>query len=81
LLLDGTSVESGVLTPLRDAERQMLRAVLAPVGVAFLVLLGLVAVKHLFFALGRSLRDLGSTDRPSRRDRKRAALHQLEQAS
>jgi hypothetical protein len=81
LLLDGTSVETGVLTPLKDAEKRMLRAILAPVGVAFLVLLGLVAVKHLFFALGRSLRDLGGpADRPSRRDRKKAALQKLEQA-
>lgn len=80
LLLDGTSVETGVLTPLRDAEKAMLRAVLVPVGVAFLVVFGLVLVKHLFFALGRSLRDLGTTDRPSRRDRKKAALQKLEQA-
>lgn len=81
VLLDGTSVETGVLTPLQDAEKQMLRAILAPVGVAFLVLVGLVVVKHLFFALGRSLRDLSTTDRPTRRDRKRAALRKLEQAS
>ena len=81
LLLDGTSVETGVLTPLQNAERQLLRAVLAPVGVAFAVLLGLVVLKHLVFALGRSLRDLGFTDRPTRRQRRKAALQQLERSS
>lgn len=59
LLADGTSVESGVLTPLKDARTEVVRAVAEPVAVAFVVLLGLVAVKHLVFALGRSLRDLG----------------------
>lgn len=69
LSADGTSVESGVLTPLKDAKGDILRAVLQPIGVALLVLLGLVAVKLLVFALGRSLRDMGTTDRPSRRRR------------
>ncbi|MFN8022914.1 MAG: hypothetical protein U0Q03_15410 [Acidimicrobiales bacterium] len=80
VLLDGTSVETGVLTPLKDAEKKILRAVLVPVGVAFLVLFGLVVVKHLLFALGRSLRDLSVTERPSRRERRKAALERLEQA-
>ena len=69
LLLDGTSVESGVLTPLKNAKGDIARAVLQPIGVAFLVLLGLVAVKLLVFALGRSLRDLGAEERPPRRRR------------
>lgn len=64
LMADGTSVESGVLTPLRDAKGDILRALLQPVGVAFLILLGLVAVKLLIFAMGRSLRDLGSPRAP-----------------
>lgn len=81
LLLDGTSVETGVLTPLRDAERRLLRAVLAPVGVAFLVLLGLVMLKHLVFALGRSVGALSVTDRPTRRQRRKAALAKLEQST
>jgi hypothetical protein len=79
LLLDGSSVETGVLTPLKDAEKRILRAVLAPVGGAFAVLLGLVIVKHLFFAFGRSLRDLGVTDRPTRRQRRKAATSGLDQ--
>ncbi len=69
LTLDATSVESGVLTPLKEARTEMVRAVLEPAGVALLVLLGLVVVKHLFFALGRSLRDLGQP-RPERRGRR-----------
>jgi hypothetical protein len=32
--------------------------VLQPLGAALLVMLGLVAMKHLVFALGRTLRDL-----------------------
>jgi hypothetical protein len=53
--------------------------ILAPVGAALLVLLGLVVVKHLFFALGRSLRDLSRTDRPTRRQRRKAATSGLDQ--
>ena len=69
LLDDGTSVESGVLSPLKGAGGDIARAVLEPIGVAFVVLLALVLVKHLVFALGRSLRDLGGErePRPSRR--------------
>jgi len=78
LLPDGSSVETGVITPLKHAGGRILRAVLAPVGAAFLVLVGLVIVKHLFFALGRSLGDLGSTDRPTRRQRRRAATAALD---
>jgi hypothetical protein len=59
LSADTTSVESGVLTPLKDAKGKILRAILEPVGAALVILLGLVALKHLLFALGRSLRSLG----------------------
>lgn len=69
LMTDGSSVESGVLTPLVDAKWDLAVAVLQPIGVAFLVLLGLAAVKLLIFALGRSLRDMGGGDRPARRRR------------
>lgn len=58
LLADGTSVDSGVFTPLQKAKGAMLWAILRPLGVAFLVLLGLVVLKHLLFAMGRSVRDL-----------------------
>lgn len=73
LRADATNVESGVLSPLADAKGDLVRAVLQPVGVAFLVLLGLVIVKHLLFALGRSLRDLGTVEAPERRRRHRGA--------
>jgi hypothetical protein len=78
LLMDGTSVETGVLTPLKGAGGRILRALLAPLGAACLILLGLVIVKHLFFALGRSLRDMSVTDRPTRRQRRRAATAGLD---
>ena len=81
LLLDGSSVETGVITPLRDADRRILRAILAPVGAAFLILLGLVILKHLLFAFGRSLRDLAVTDRPTRRQRRKAATAGLDKFS
>jgi hypothetical protein len=65
---DGGSVESGVLHPLLDAKGDIVRALLQPAAVAFAILVGLVALKLLLFAMGRSLRDLGS-DRPDRRRR------------
>ncbi len=58
LNLDGSDVESGVLAPLSGKAWMVLRAVLQPLGAALLVMLGLVAMKHLVFALGRTLRDL-----------------------
>lgn len=58
LNIDGSDVESGVFAPLRGNGGMVLRAILQPLGAALLILLGLVAVKHLLFALGRSLRDL-----------------------
>jgi hypothetical protein len=59
LLADGTSVESGVLTPIKGAKRQIVRAIVQPVGVAIVVLVGLTCLKLLVFALGRTVRDLG----------------------
>lgn len=62
LLVDNSNVESGVLSPLAGAKGRIVRAILEPIGVAFALLVGLVLIKHLIFALGRSLRDLGSAD-------------------
>jgi len=59
LELDGTSVESGVLTSLADAKGRVLRAILQPVGVALLVLIGLTTLKLLVFAAMRSARNIG----------------------
>ncbi len=67
LLPDGTSVESGVFTPLDGEGDTLLRAVFLPLGVALAILIGLVLLKQLLFAVGRSLRDLGeSTPTPQR---------------
>lgn len=60
LLPSGQSVDTGVLAPLRGNSKSLLGAVLRPVGIALLVLLALVLVKHLLFATGRALRDLGA---------------------
>lgn len=57
LLVDGTPVEAGLLTPLRGSGADLVRAVLLPFGIGFAVLLAVVLVKHLMFAFGRSLRD------------------------
>jgi hypothetical protein len=64
-----------VLTTLKDAKWDIARAFLQPVGVAFLVLLGLATIKLLLFALGRSLRDMGgeSDGAPRRRRHARAS--------
>jgi hypothetical protein len=72
LTLAGTSVDSGLFTPLKRAKLSLLSAVLRPLGVAFAVLLGLVLLKHLMFAVGRSLRDIADPDdRPPRERRHR----------
>ena len=63
LTMQGTSVESGVLSPLSAASGDLVFAVLQPLGVAMIVLLALVALKHLVFAMGRTARDLGSPRR------------------
>lgn len=58
LHLDGTLIETGLLAPLHGSGRQILRAILQPIGVAILVLMGLAALKLLVFSVGRGLRDL-----------------------
>jgi hypothetical protein len=61
---DGTAVDSGVFTGLGDRRRSLLLAVMQPLAIAFLVLLGLVFAKHLLFAFGRSVRDLSVAGPP-----------------
>lgn len=75
LHLDGTEVEAGLLTPFDGAGKQVLRAILMPVGIAVLVLVGLTVLKLMFFAVGRSIRDMGEqpTHRPSTRRSRRSA--------
>jgi hypothetical protein len=62
LTVNGTSVDTGVLAPLRGEGKSLLSAVLRPLAVAFGVLLALVTVKLLVFAIGRALRDMGDSE-------------------
>lgn len=59
--VDGASVDTGVLAPLRGEGRSLLGAVLRPLGVAFGLLVALVLVKHLVFGIGRALREMGDS--------------------
>jgi hypothetical protein len=56
LTAQATEIDTGLLTPLKGAKRDLLLAVLRPLAIAFAVLVGLVLVKQLLFATGRSLR-------------------------
>jgi hypothetical protein len=57
LLTNGTDVDTGVLAPLKTAKRSVAQAVVKPLGIAFGVLLVLVAIKLLIFAMARSARE------------------------
>lgn len=72
LRTDGTSVDSGVLRPLQGQEGRLLRAVLLPLGVALVILLGLVLLKHTVFAVGRSVRELAMEPEDLGRTRRHA---------
>jgi hypothetical protein len=76
LTADGRSVESGVLTPLSHAKGDLFHAILDPLGIAFLVVLGLTALKLMVFSVGRALRDIGveTRDVSARRARRRTAV-------
>jgi hypothetical protein len=52
LLPDGSSVDSGVLTPLTGAKRSLLRALLLPLGVALAAVFALVALRWLVTGIG-----------------------------
>ena len=64
LLVSGESVDTGVLTPLKEERSALLMAFLRPLAVAFGVLVALVLLKHLLFAVGRSVRSMGDTATP-----------------
>lgn len=57
LLSDGSSVDSGVLTPLEDSGSSLLLAIVQPLAVALACLVALVLVKNLLISMGRSLRE------------------------
>jgi hypothetical protein len=66
MLPDGSSVESGVLTPLTDAKRSLLRAILLPAGVALAAVFGLVALRWLLTGIGWGLGSFTRTMREPR---------------
>lgn len=57
LHLDGTPVEAGLITPLKGSGRDLLWAILTPLGIALGALVALVLVKYLLVSLGRAVRD------------------------
>jgi hypothetical protein len=61
LMPDGSSVDSGVLTPLTDAKRSLLRALLLPLGVALAAVLALVALRWLLTGIGWGIGSLTRT--------------------
>jgi hypothetical protein len=61
MLPDGSSVESGVLTPLTDAKRSLLRAMLLPLGVALAAVFALVALRWLLTGIGWGIGSLSRT--------------------
>ena len=67
LLSDGSAVDSGVLTVLDGKGTDMLRAILLPLAIAFLILVWLVLVKQSLWGIGRSLRAMGDGPPPARR--------------
>jgi hypothetical protein len=61
LLPDGSSVESGVLTPFTEAKRSLLRAILLPLGVALAAVFALVALRWLLTGIGWGIGSLSRT--------------------
>jgi hypothetical protein len=57
LLADGKDVDTGVLAPLTTAKKSLLKAILKPLGIAFLVLVVLASMKLLVFAMVRAARE------------------------
>ncbi len=62
LTAPGLPVDSGLFAPLQRAKVSIISALLRPLAVGFLILVGLVLLKTLIFAGGRSLRDLAQSD-------------------
>lgn len=74
LLGDGSSVDSGVFTPLKDSEKNLVAAVLQPLAIALAILIGLVLVKAFLVAMGRSLRESTGSPVPMARVRHHAQV-------
>lgn len=52
---DGSAIDSGVLTPLQNARSSLVAAVLQPLLIALAILIGVVMLKNVLTATGRSL--------------------------
>ncbi len=65
LLADGADVDTGVLAPLTTAKRSLLKAIVTPLGIAFLVLVVLASMKLLIFAMVRAAREPPLDDVPA----------------
>jgi hypothetical protein len=61
LLPNGASVDSGVLSPLTDSKRSLLRALLLPLGVALAAVFALVALRWLLTGIGWGVRSFTRT--------------------
>jgi len=72
LLRDGTSVDSGVLTPLQDSGSSLVIAVVQPLAIGLAILIALVLVKNLMVSMGRSLRESTGSPVPVARVRHHA---------
>jgi hypothetical protein len=75
LLVDGTSVDTGVLAPLKTAKKSMLKAVLRPFSIAFAVLVVLVSIKLLVFAMVRAARERADEEEFERFEAQRDRHH------
>ena len=64
LRADGTEVDTGVLAPLKNAKRSLLKAVLKPLVIAIGILVLLAAIKLLIFAMVRAVREAVFDDVP-----------------
>ncbi len=81
LLSSGSSVDSGVLTPLQDSSSSLVAAIVQPLAIALAVLVALVLVKELLVSMGRSLRESIGPTMPLARDRHHAKVPTASPAS
>lgn len=80
LRVDGTEVDTGVLAPLKTAKRSVLRAIVKPLGIAFVVLTFLAAVKLLAFAMVRAVRESDLDEVPIEPEVQRDRQHVFDEA-
>ena len=74
LLADGSSVDSGVLTPLQDSRSSLVGAIVQPLAIALAVLIALVLVKAMIVSMAGSLRESTGSAVPLARVRHHARV-------